>query len=226
MSDETHTSDPEKSFRTAAINASTRGGSNIDCVTLWNSLVAGRSIIADEFFTQERSFLAIRRESARQRNGLATRNLEILERILLGTEPKVVAYDRSLATSTIACALRHALDTIGLHCIPSKVPLLLVRLVHAARSQAQIGPICAVELEYGGARYQILSCVTPEQQFAHVLSPAERSVMRMRVQGHSHREIAARRRTSPRTVANQVAAVFQRLGISGRSDLMGLLARC
>jgi DNA-binding CsgD family transcriptional regulator len=52
------------------------------------------------------------------------------------------------------------------------------------------------------------------------LSPAEADVARMLLEGRTHAEIAALRGTSMRTVANQLAASFQKLHVSGRSQLL------
>lgn len=40
----------------------------------------------------------------------------------------------------------------------------------------------------------------------------------------SNAEIAERRGTSPRTVANQVASLFRKLGVASRSELRALVA--
>ncbi|HEY0463031.1 MAG TPA: hypothetical protein VGC79_02430, partial [Polyangiaceae bacterium] len=54
--------------------------------------------------------------------------------------------------------------------------------------------------------------------------PAVRDVVCMHTQGESHARIASRRRTSQRTVANQLATAFSRLGVSGRSGLLVYLS--
>jgi DNA-binding CsgD family transcriptional regulator len=54
------------------------------------------------------------------------------------------------------------------------------------------------------------------------LTPAERAVVFGVVRGLSNSEIAAERGTSPRTVANQLHAVFAKLGVSSRAELVAL----
>ena len=56
------------------------------------------------------------------------------------------------------------------------------------------------------------------------LSRSERDVIDLVLEGCSNAEIAVRRRTSVHTVANQLKAVFRKLGCSGRSELVALLA--
>lgn len=51
------------------------------------------------------------------------------------------------------------------------------------------------------------------------LSPSEQQIVRSLLRGASYAQIASKRRTSVRTVANQVAALYKKLGISSRSEL-------
>jgi DNA-binding NarL/FixJ family response regulator len=57
------------------------------------------------------------------------------------------------------------------------------------------------------------------------LSEAERAVALDLLEGRSNAAIAAARRSSVRTVANQVASLFKKLGVHSRSQLVALLAR-
>jgi DNA-binding CsgD family transcriptional regulator len=52
------------------------------------------------------------------------------------------------------------------------------------------------------------------------LTPAERAVVVRVIAGDSNVEIARLRATSPRTFANQLAAIFRKLGASPRPELM------
>jgi DNA-binding CsgD family transcriptional regulator len=58
----------------------------------------------------------------------------------------------------------------------------------------------------------------PEQ-----LSAAEREVTELMLSGLSNAEIAAFRGTALRTVANQVALIFDKLGVGSRGELVALL---
>ncbi len=119
--------------------------------------------------------------------------------------------------------MKQAYEAIGIRCKPSRVPLLLVTLVHAAKGGGRVDGGRAAEFEYLKTGYGALCVPSPDAVLDRFLSPAEQAVMRMRLEGKSHAEIAARRRTSRRTVANQVATAFHRLGVSCRSDLMAML---
>jgi DNA-binding NarL/FixJ family response regulator len=52
------------------------------------------------------------------------------------------------------------------------------------------------------------------------LTPSERAVTSLLLGGLSNAEIAAKRGTSERTVANQIAAIFRKLGVSSRTELV------
>jgi DNA-binding NarL/FixJ family response regulator len=52
-----------------------------------------------------------------------------------------------------------------------------------------------------------------------VLTPAEAEVAALALDGLSNADIAARRRSSCRTVANQMSSIFRKLGIASRGEL-------
>jgi DNA-binding CsgD family transcriptional regulator len=57
------------------------------------------------------------------------------------------------------------------------------------------------------------------------LTPAERDVVEHILSGASNVDIARVRGTSSRTVANQVASIFRKLGVQSRAELARLCAR-
>jgi DNA-binding CsgD family transcriptional regulator len=65
----------------------------------------------------------------------------------------------------------------------------------------------------------LISTALPEPPNGPALTAAERDVARLALGGLSNRVIAARRGCSSRTVANQLASVFAKLGAAGRREL-------
>jgi DNA-binding CsgD family transcriptional regulator len=57
------------------------------------------------------------------------------------------------------------------------------------------------------------------------LTPSEQAVVALAVAGRSNGAIAAARGCSPRTIANHLAAAYQKLGLSGRRELRARLRR-
>lgn len=74
----------------------------------------------------------------------------------------------------------------------------------------------------GGVPFAVSSEPLPE---APSLTEAERGVLALLLEGLSNAEIAKRRKTSVRTVANQVASLFKKHGVSSRSELAAKIAR-
>ncbi|MCB9618146.1 MAG: helix-turn-helix transcriptional regulator [Sandaracinus sp.] len=56
------------------------------------------------------------------------------------------------------------------------------------------------------------------------LSAAERDVVVGALEGRSNRELSLARGTSIRTIANQLASAFRKLGVKGRAELAARLA--
>jgi DNA-binding CsgD family transcriptional regulator len=56
------------------------------------------------------------------------------------------------------------------------------------------------------------------------LTAAERDVVERVLGGASNEEIAAARRSSRRTVANQLGSIFKKLGVASRAELASRLA--
>jgi DNA-binding CsgD family transcriptional regulator len=60
---------------------------------------------------------------------------------------------------------------------------------------------------------------------ASVLTAAERAVIELTLDGHSNAAIARLRRASPRTIANQIAAAYKKLGVGSRRELRARFGR-
>jgi DNA-binding CsgD family transcriptional regulator len=80
-------------------------------------------------------------------------------------------------------------------------------------------------LDVGGEEVAVLSVPLPPPALPHSLSAAERAVALALLDGLTNAEIAVVRRTSVRTVANQVASLFQKLGVRSRSEAVVALRR-
>jgi DNA-binding CsgD family transcriptional regulator len=76
-----------------------------------------------------------------------------------------------------------------------------------------------VALQRADGDVVILSFTLPNGD-SGALSPAESHVMQHLLEGRTNAEIAALRATSPRTVANQIASLFRKLGVSSRLELV------
>lgn len=79
--------------------------------------------------------------------------------------------------------------------------------------------------DVGDQAFAILEWPTAERQPHDPLPPAQREVLDLVLAGRSNAEIARVRRRSVRTIANQVASIFRRLGVGSRLEVFALFAQ-
>jgi DNA-binding NarL/FixJ family response regulator len=81
--------------------------------------------------------------------------------------------------------------------------------------------VCRFELD--GDEYAVLSIPADAPALPASLTEAERQICQLVFEGASNAAIARRRGTSVRTVANQLASIYQKLGVSSRIELVARL---
>jgi DNA-binding NarL/FixJ family response regulator len=185
---------------------------------VWRELVRGVESVTHEGFSDTHCglVLAPTKEPVERPAG---RRLEILESVLAGLGQNCVAIDMDLAPSTVALHARLALESLGVSVRPSRVhPLLMLMATAARRGILVSGQVSYVQSEQGELR--MIEVPRPGQRLGESLPIAERAVIDLLIEGHCYTEIARKRGTAVRTVANQIAAGFRRLNVSGRSELI------
>lgn len=97
------------------------------------------------------------------------------------------------------------------------------------RAQApQLAPpvgLSGTIVRIGDEELAVLSVPVVTPSWPRELTPAELEVARLLLEGHSNAEIARLRRTAQRTVANQIARIFEKLGVGSRAELLASLLR-
>lgn len=78
-------------------------------------------------------------------------------------------------------------------------------------------------LDVAGERLAVLSLPLASSADLSALTAAERDVAERASTGASNRVIARARGTSERTVANQLASIFDKLGVGSRAELAAKL---
>ena len=81
------------------------------------------------------------------------------------------------------------------------------------------------ELQVDGDRCLVVDITLPESSALESLTPTEREIAHGIAQGASNAELARRRGVAVRTVANQVRAVFEKLGVTSRGELVVVLCQ-
>lgn len=211
--------DPIESLGLLAVKADDASTTRLGLRLLWWELTHGLCRIEGGFFTESRCLLVTAAVDGRV-EPLQGKRLEILETILSGVGQKSIAIELDLAPSTIALNARLALACLGVHCRPSRVHPLLMLTATASRAESPYMLGCSSCVCFRGRQLRVISIPRPDCALHDRLPPAELAVVRNLVEGVSYDQIARTRGTSMRTIANQVTAVFRRMNVSGRSQLL------
>jgi DNA-binding CsgD family transcriptional regulator len=194
---------------------------NDPVASFWRSLTAGRLGVIETFMaggcccviTEERA------DSA-QVYALTDREIVLLHRTFQTETQKVLAAGFDLSVAAISQLLGAALQRLGVTCRVGCTPLPIV--LAALRYCGVIAlPTAYVTIhEDQGRRYVALALPALDASLLPGLSSAEREVAAHHAAGATYGQIAARRITSPRTVANQIASLSKKLDVHGRFDLI------
>jgi DNA-binding NarL/FixJ family response regulator len=207
-------------LRLAAMAADASGSAEMSLSLFWRELSRGVSHIVEGFFSDERCYLLLSPRTAGPATPMDARRLEILEAVLSGLRQKNIAIDLTLAPSTVALNSRLALEYLGVAGKPSRAHPLLMLAAKAARDPSQVSARCSSFISADQRELRVISTARPDLALAARLPSAELAVIRSLVEGLSYQEIARLRGTSTRTIANQISAVFRRLRVSGRNELV------
>jgi DNA-binding NarL/FixJ family response regulator len=185
---------------------------------LWRELALGLCRVRDAFCSESSCYLVTAPVENAARPLDSTRLL-VLEAILAGNAQKTIAIDLEVAPSTVAAYARAALRHFGFEHRPSQVQPLLMLVAKAARGVDSSCHGRVSFLEHQNETFRVIAAPRPDLELPDV-PPAELSVLRCLVEGMPYAEIARRRGTSTRTIANQLSAAFRRHGVSGRCELI------
>lgn len=172
---------------------------------LWQGLWGGRWSLVDHADTDGRRFVLARRNDPDPTTPfpLTRRQRQVLFYAAVGWSLKQIAYALGLASEgSVSGHLRKALDTLGLR---SRVELIRV----TSQWAATVADSAAAATERDDDRE---------------LTTAERAIAEHVFEGLSNREIATRRGVSERTVANQLACIYRKLGFHDRHELVRWLS--
>jgi DNA-binding CsgD family transcriptional regulator len=159
----------------------------------WQALVEGRLVVRASAGPSGR--LAAYRLHARAAGtacALSALEEEVLAQVALGRTNKEVAYALGLGDSQVSRLLGSAARKVGV--ATGREAVRLAALLLRAKAPTPTG---------------------------RPLSPAEREVAALLVEGLSDEEIAARRGTATRTASNQVASILRKTGAPGRRAFLG-----
>jgi DNA-binding NarL/FixJ family response regulator len=183
----------------------------------WDELCRGHASIEREYSDEAGHHAELAWGPTR---GPGALELEMLTRVVLGELQKVVALSEARSASSVATLAAAALRNLGLRCRPRETPLIIVMMAQAWHQGVSGWAPVDCRLVSLDARVSLLSVSRPDGWLNGVLSPCERKVLRARVNGLSHDNVARVFDVSRRTVANQIASGYKKLGVSGRLELL------
>ena len=211
--------DNPRALRDRTVAADEAATVEVNLGLLWRELVSGLCRVVDGFFSDDRCYLVLA-PSQSAPEPIEGRRREILEAVLCGLGQKNIAMDLRIAPSTVALNARLALESLGLRCKPSRVHPLLMLAARASRER-ECGLTAKLSfIQHAGQQLRVVAGPRPDQRLSEIAPPAELAVVRSLVEGLCYQDIARRRGTSTRTIANQITAVFRRLRVSGRNELL------
>src|SRR6478736_1827198 len=206
-----------QSIRTDCIARKNCCGEAIDLGVVWDELIDGRLRIVRALHSSERCYAALLTcQQPAIRNDAAT----ILRRVLRGESQKIVASSMGVSVPNIAQTCGDALAAISIGRGVLRAPLLLVVAAHASATNMSI----TGRIDGASETLKLVSAGFPTL-FRSSLSPAEAEVTHLLLTGRDQATVARLGHKSPRTIANQVASAFRKVGISGMSEFRSLSIR-
>ena len=187
----------------------------IEAMESWCGLVDGRWSLVDRFDSDGKRFVVAVRNApdVLDPRGLSRREQQIAELVGLGRSTKEIAYELGLSLSAVSMTAGRARRKLGLG---SRTELASFFAPAGMRGRLAETTLAGERVLVGA--HPLLDPSTVER-----LSPAERSIATALLEGHTSAEIASRRRTSERTVANQIRSIFEKLGVASRVELAARL---
>jgi DNA-binding CsgD family transcriptional regulator len=181
----------------------------------WEALVNGRWSLVDRFDSDGKRFVvAIRNDPAYpDPRGLTARERQVAEFVGLGRAPKEISYILGVSTSAVNACTAHAQEKLGLR-----------SLAELAAFFAQGGLRCKLaEVAVAGEKLLLGTYPLINQHRVASLTAAEREIVVHLISGSTNSDIARRRGSSERTVANQLQSIFRKLGARSRAELAASL---
>jgi DNA-binding NarL/FixJ family response regulator len=185
-------------------------GSPERALALWQGLVAGEWSLVEHWETGGRRYLAAyrNRPEIRDPRALTPTECSILKYLALGASNKDISFALGLPAGTVSSSVTQILKKLR---VKRRVDLAVL----ADPSRMERLDVTIADREVGVLAVN----ARPRGTAAEALSAVELEVASYVTRGWSNQRIAAERQVSPRTIANQLRAVYEKLGITSRSQL-------
>ncbi len=149
------------------------------------------------------------------------REYEILHAVMNGEADRDISRRMGISRQCVCGHLGNGLGKLG---TDSRFSALQVWRGLTEIEKGRAGRALVGEVEYGGEKLLSIRCdIPPRPEIEVRLSSAEHHVAWLVCDGLSNRDIAIERGTAERTVANQIASIFHKLGVCRRFDVAQFL---
>lgn len=185
-------------------------GSPDRALSLWRGLVAGEWSLVDHWESGGRRYLAAyrNRPDLRDPRALTPAECATLEYLVLGASNRDIAFALGLPAGTVSSSVTKIMKKLG---VRRRVDLALI----ADPSRMDRLDVPVEDREIGVLTVD----ARPRGASAGALSVVELEVTSFVVRGWSNERIARERQVSPRTIANQLRSIYEKLGITNRTQL-------
>jgi DNA-binding NarL/FixJ family response regulator len=188
---------------------------DVDPVEAWDSLLQGRWIVTEHLVGPCTPTLVARAAGpGSRREALGADEVRIAKRRAQGCMLKTLAIELGWPVPTVCHRVASVMRKLKL---ASEVEL--VTLLH----EPQPRELSAIRARSGPTDLVVFTYARPVWILPPSLTMAERGVVLGMLTGATQREIARARGTAPRTIANQVASIFRKLGVGSRVELFAVL---
>ncbi|MCA9634320.1 MAG: hypothetical protein KC766_42030 [Myxococcales bacterium] len=176
----------------------------------WQALVDGRWSLVDVFESDGKRYVAAYRNRVEPRFTLALtrRQREVVELVGRGLNNGQIAYRLGVTESSVASHLQVARHKLGVRSTTELVSVFRT-LTHPERRHGEL---------LGGL--QVVRACSASRRGS--LTNAEMAVCELVGRGMTNEQIGCERGVSPRTVANQIASILDKLGLRSRREIASL----
>jgi DNA-binding NarL/FixJ family response regulator len=216
---------PELERRIRSFEAKRRAaedGGELSALQLKRALIDGRWSVVERNDTDgKRFYVAVENpKGAGSIRRLTRRERTVVDALAGGESLKVIASRLGMDAASLRRIGSLALHRLGLR---SRAELVLVfGALRALEGGSLRGGTCPASLSVGPASALLVHDVLAHPEL-EALTPAERALVPPLAAGIDDRTIAKARGVSTRTVANQTATLFKKLGVNARHELAAKL---
>lgn len=190
---------------------------------VWTQLTEARIRFRSTLWSGDRCVVLFQQSRSPARQfALTHRELHALRCTLSGESQKAVASELGISSSTVGASLKAALLKLGFPSQRHTAPIAALIWSHAPGHPLSMEPAPVYSVGYDN---ESILASTNVANFSRIpkLTPTEREITQLLVQGKLNGEIAATRSTSLHTVENQVASLLRKAGARNRFDLLRTL---